>query len=298
MLQPEQKSRSMMKELVRKFSKPGDLVLDASSGTTSPGNCDCCCTKKLDLRALITMVVAWKSQWQGLYKCMVVRCQNVKSDLKGREDLIEETRMYLSGVESRRLKQLLDSWEHHMVCFLYRRFRNMCCSFCARCIRNSHGSIKCGSSIFHLPFGRVGTEGVELGCGKYVRAVMRCDETWDRENNDWALKFNKNMVFQVQFRKWMVIGYHSGAVMYSDLYGSRIWLQGMEREWCLWACKCFRPTLHMSTVIRRTLGSGFFALREFLQCSNHCILLNTLWKVIGLYRLYEIGRNDTVNLNL
>lgn len=50
---------------------------------------------------------------------------NDKSDVRGMEELMEAVQVYLSSLESQRWKQLPDVYWDHVVCHLFKRFRNM-----------------------------------------------------------------------------------------------------------------------------------------------------------------------------
>lgn len=86
--------------------------------------------------------------WKGKCRDCVSLCQllNNRPHLKGDEELMEATLMYLCGLKSQRLKQSRDSWRHHGVCRLCRSFRNIRCQVCARYIGATQRTTMRGSS--------------------------------------------------------------------------------------------------------------------------------------------------------
>lgn len=143
-LWPENKSAALMKDLVRKFTIPDDLVLDAFAVTF-----------RIPRRRL------WLENHRRFVGCNMKSdcaekfmeapvelqaCQQVRDrpELKGAQELIEDAPLCLSRMRTLRLRMQMDSWELHMLFFLYRRFKNMWGRINARCIQTTACSLSRG----------------------------------------------------------------------------------------------------------------------------------------------------------
>lgn len=102
---------------------------------------------------------------------------------------MEVAMVYVTGIKSQQLKQLLDSWGHDIVCRLYRRFKIMKCRIYTSGIGSSLGPTRHRSS--NVPAEQ---NNEELGCGGDASAVMWCNESSDVAVNAWGQKGKNGML--------------------------------------------------------------------------------------------------------
>lgn len=122
------------------------------------------------------IMVRWKSQWQSLWYCFPCQLQK-KSDFKGGEDLMKAARLYQTSIKCPWLERWMDGPGHHVVCRLYKCYRNILCPLRHRFIGTTQHLIKSGSNRT-LGSLNQGKRGWKIGMCTERCVSMWYDGTW------------------------------------------------------------------------------------------------------------------------
>lgn len=113
MLRHEKKNVALIKDPMREFSNPGDLVLDLFAGTLSTASSGLLMYNGRRFWGFEKDIGCLEKSLAGIFEVYVCQLLNDKSDWKSGEKFMEAVYVYLSDLKSRRLKHSLDSWAPH-----------------------------------------------------------------------------------------------------------------------------------------------------------------------------------------
>ena len=110
MLRPEQKNISVMKDIVSKFSKPGDLVMDPFSGTCSTAKACLSLNKHRRFVGCELDENCLKQSIEGVLKVFAEQVLSDTSDIHGSPELENDCNLYVRYLDAKDKRERHDRW--------------------------------------------------------------------------------------------------------------------------------------------------------------------------------------------
>lgn len=108
---PERKSVGLMKDMVPKLSKPGQLALEAFAGTLPGAKACLLLDKHRTLAGCDKIFICLQKSMSSLVEVYASKFLNVRSDLTDDDCPKYSVPVYLAALKSGRLREFLNSWD-------------------------------------------------------------------------------------------------------------------------------------------------------------------------------------------